>query len=131
MKERMLTVLVPIKDSDAVVVNELPAINSDNINVIYKLGNTYKRIRKNDEGDYEYVDVVDREFPYLGKPLEIFDFTYDATRMGPAPTISAQGVMWFADKNSENKDVTLEDLWNQECHVQHFRHVQPSENQYL
>ena len=56
MKERMLTVLVPIKDSDAVVVNELPAINSDNINVIYKLGNTYKRIRENNEGNYEYVD---------------------------------------------------------------------------
>lgn len=117
MKERMLTVLVPIKDSDAVVVNELPAINSDNINVIYKLGNTYKRIRENNEGNYEYVDVVDREFPYLGRPLEIFDFTYDATRMGPAPTISAQGVMWFADKDAGNNDVTLEDMWSQDCHV--------------
>lgn len=117
MKERMLKVLVPIKDSDAIEVNELPTIDSRNINVIYKLGNTYKRLRKNQSGNYEYVDVIDREFPYLGKPLEIFNFTYDAVRMGPAPTISAQGVMWFADKDRNNKDVTLEDLWSQDCHV--------------
>ena len=36
MKERFLTVLVPIKDSDATTVTNLPAVSPDNINVIYK-----------------------------------------------------------------------------------------------
>lgn len=121
MKERMLTVLVPIKDSDATVVTSLPAVTPDNINVIYKHEGVYKRIWLNPvTNQYEYHEVVDREFPYLGKPLEIFDFTYDATRMGSAPTITAQGVMWYADKDENNNDVTLEDLWlerNNDCHV--------------
>lgn len=117
----MLTVLVPIKDSDATVVTSLPAVTPDNINVIYKHEGVYKRIWLNPvTNQYEYHEVVDREFPYLGKPLEIFDFTYDATRMGHAPTITAQGVMWFADKDENKNDVTLEDLWlarNNDCHV--------------
>lgn len=121
MKERMLTVLVPIKDSDATVVTSLPAVTPDNINVIYKHEGVYKRIWLNPTTKrYEYHEVIDREFPYLGKPLEIFDFTYDATRMGSAPTISAQNVMWYADKDENNNDVTLEDLWlarNNDCHV--------------
>lgn len=121
MKERMLTVLVPIKDSDVTVVTSLPAVTPDNINVIYKHEGVYKRLWLNTAtNQYEYHEVIDREFPYLGKPLEIFDFTYDATRMGKAPTISAQGVMWFADKDENNNDVTLEDLWlahNNDCHV--------------
>lgn len=118
MKERMLTVLVPIKDSDATVVSTLPAIDPDNINVIYKHDGIYKRIWLNPTtNQYEYHEVVDREFPYLGKPLEVFDFTYDATRMGTAPTISAQGIMWYADKDTDGNDVTLEGLWSQECHV--------------
>ena len=119
-KERMLTVLIPITDTDAVIVNELPDVDSRNINVIYKYNGVYKRVQKNAQGVYGFADVVDREFPYLGRPLEIFDFTYDATRMGTAPTISAQGVMWFADKDENGKDVTLEDMWllhNKDCHV--------------
>lgn len=113
MKERMLTVLVPIKDSDVVSVDELPEINSDNVNVIYKHQGVYKRLQKNTFGAYEYVEVTDREFPELGTPLEIFNFTYDATRMGPAPTITANGVMWEADK----KGMSLENKWTNDCHV--------------
>lgn len=120
-KERMLTVLVPIKDTDATVVSELPAVDSDNINVIYKYNGSYYRVWLNPETDrYEYHVVVDREFPYIGQPLEIFNFTYDATRMGTAPVISAQNVMWYADKYANGQDRTLEDLWirhGQECHV--------------
>lgn len=117
-KERMLTVLVPIKDSDATEVLILPAVDPDNINVIYKIDGVYKRIWLNPSTNrYEYHTVVDREFPYVGSPLEIFDFTYDATRMGTAPTISAQGVMWFAEKDSNGDDVILENMWSQECHV--------------
>lgn len=127
MKERMLTVLVPIKDSDATVVTSLPAVTPDNINVIYKHEGVYKRIWLNPAtNQYEYHEVIDREFPYLGKPLEIFDFTYDATRMGTAPTISAQNIMWYADRDANNKEVTLERLWSQECHV-----VFNGENYYL
>lgn len=118
MKERMLTVLVPIKDSDATVVTTLPAITPENINVIYKHEGVYKRLWLNPStNQYEYHEVIDREFPYLGKPLEIFDFTYDATRMGSAPIITAQGVMWYADKDENNNDVTLEGKWEQVCHV--------------
>jgi len=127
MKERVLTVLVPIKDSDATVVTSLPAVTPDNINVIYKHEGVYKRIWLNPAtNQYEYHEVIDREFPYLGKPLEIFDFTYDATRMGTAPTISAQNIMWYADRDANNKEVTLERLWSQECHV-----VFNGENYYL
>ena len=117
----MLTVLVPIKDEDATVVTSLPAIDTKNINVIYKHEGIYKRLWINPStNQYEYHEVVDREFPYLGKPLEIFDFTYDATRMGSDPTISAQNVMWFAEKDENGNDVTLENLWlerNRDCHV--------------
>ena len=113
----MLTVLVPITDADAVVVNELPPVDSENVNVIYKYDGGYKRVQKNAQGVYVYMDVVDREFPQIGKPLEIFDFTYDATRMGAAPMISASKVMWFAEKDNNGNDVTLEDMWTQECHV--------------
>lgn len=113
----MLTVLVPIADADAVVVTELPAVDSANINVIYKYDGGYKRVQKNAQGVYVYMDVVDREFPQLGKPLEIFDFTYDATRMGSAPMISASKVMWYAEKDNNGNDVTLENMWTQECHV--------------
>lgn len=128
MKERFLTVLVPVKDSDvtqtyqtlsALLANVTPSI--DNINNIYAVGAPvfgYMRTWLNPAtNQYEFHQVVDREFPYLGKPLEIFDFTYDATRMGSAPTITAQGVMWYADKDSSGNDVTLEGLWSQECHV--------------
>lgn len=118
MKERFLTVLVPIKDDVATPVETLPDVDPDNINVIYKHNGVYKRVWFNPEtNQYEYHEVIDREFPYLGRPLEIFNFTYDATRMGTAPTISAQGVMWFADKDENGNDVTLEGLWSQECHV--------------
>lgn len=128
MKERFLTVLVPVKDSDvtqtyqtlpALLANVTPSI--DNINNIYAVGAPvfgYMRTWLNPAtNQYEFHQVVDREFPYLGKPLEIFDFTYDATRMGSAPTITAQGIMWYADKDYSGNDVTLEGLWSQECHV--------------
>ena len=118
MKERFLTILVPIKDDVTTPVETLPVASPDNINVIYKHEGVYKRVWFNPgTSQYEYHEVVDREFPYLGRPLEIFDFTYDATRMGTAPTISAQGVMWFADKDENGNDVTLEGLWSQEVHV--------------
>ncbi|MBQ5478224.1 MAG: hypothetical protein IIT64_10545, partial [Bacteroidaceae bacterium] len=122
-KERFLTVMVPIKDSDCesgtYTVGTLPAVNPENINKIYKMSDgTYRRLWYNPSSEkYEYHAVVDREFPHIGQPLEIFDFTYDATRMGSAPTITAQNVMWFADKDANGNIVTLEDLWTQECHV--------------
>lgn len=126
MKERFLTILVPITDTDVTSVfssyngmlNSIrPSI--DRVNEIYKVGNdVYYRIQLNKEtNQYEFVKVIDREFPYLGKPLEIFDFTYDAERMGTAPTISAQGVMWYAEKDDNGFDVTLEGMWSQVCHV--------------
>lgn len=121
MKERMLTILVPIKDSDAVEVATLPAVSPDNINVIYKYNDVYERVWLNpDTGQYEYHEVIDREFPYIGHPLEIFDFTCDKTRMGPAAVISAQGVMWYAEKDNNGEDITLEDKWieyGQQCRV--------------
>lgn len=135
-KERFLTVLVPIKDGDC--VNTTPyaskaalktavPLSMSNTNKIYKVSYTsgsatvveyYRYIPNINNSDYTL--VVDREFPYLGKPLEIFDFTYDATRMGQAPTISAQNVMWFAEKDASGNDVTLEAKWiefGQQCHV--------------
>lgn len=122
-KERFLTVLIPIKDSDceATVYADATALenavppSASNINKIYKLQDgTYMRVWLNPSTTlYEYHAVTDREFPYIGNPLEIFDFTYDATRMGTAPTISAQGVMRYAAAN----DTTLDGLWTQQCHV--------------
>lgn len=122
-KERFLTVLIPIKDSDceATVYADAAALatavppSEENINRIYKLQDgSYMRSWLNaSDGLYEYHTVTDREFPYLGDPLEIFDFTYSATRMGSAPTISAQGVMRYADSDGH----TLDGLWTQECHV--------------
>ena len=120
MKERKLILLVPIKDSDATVVSTLPDVNPANINVIYKHNGVYKRVWLNPATDqYEYHEVVEREFPYLGKPIEICDFSYDATRMGTAPTISAQNVMW-SDNEGNAGDETLESLWLSrwsDCHV--------------
>ena len=126
-KERFLTVLIPIKDSDceAAVYADLSSLssavpaNEANINKIYKTAKEgYARVWLNPStGMYQYHIVTDREFPYLGRPLEIFDFTYDATRMGNAPTISAQGIMWYADKDAYGEDVTLDGLWTQMCHV--------------
>ena len=129
MKARKLILLVPIKDSDATVVSTLPDVNPANINVIYKHDGVYKRVWLNPATDqYEYHEVVDREFPYLGKPIEICDFSYDATRMGTAPTISAQNVMW-SDNEGNAGDETLESLWLSrwsDCHV-----VLNGENFYL
>lgn len=124
-KERILTVLVPIKDSDcdSTVYGDLAALqtavpaSASNVNVIYKVKDgTYYRSYYNG-ASYAYKAVVDREFPFLGEPMEIYDFTYDANRMGNAPTISAQNVMWYATKGTYDEDVTLDDLWVQECHV--------------
>lgn len=121
-KERFLTVMVPIKDEDCEpqvfatlsdLVNSVPP-SLDNINKIYRLADgSYRRVWEPTSGIFTYHRVYDREFPYLGDPLEIFDFTYSATRMGSAPTISAQGVMRYADASGS----TLDGLWTQECHV--------------
>lgn len=121
-KERFLTVMVPIKDEDCEpqvfatlsdLVNSVPP-SLDNINKIYRLADgSYHRVWEPTSGVFTYHRVYDREFPYLGDPLEIFDFTYSATRMGSAPTISAQGVMRYADLDGH----TLDGLWTQECHV--------------
>lgn len=120
-KERVLTILVPIKDGDYTEWNGVSAPTlSDfpNLNTIYKFGNLfYRKVKDEHTGVYSVTNPIDREFPYIGKPLEIFDFTYDAVRMGNAPTVSAQGVMWYADKDEYGKDITLEDLWSQECHI--------------
>lgn len=107
--------MVPIRDEDAIPVTSLPPVSPVNINVIYKHEGVYKRVRYN--GMYEYQKVVDREFPYLGEPLEIADFTYDAVRMGTAPTISANGVMWMADKDENGNYISIAKLWRQECYV--------------
>lgn len=125
-KERFLTILVPISDadaestvyaSDAALVAAVPPLLS-NIDKIYKIEDgTYRRVWKNPStDDVEYHTVTDREFPYLGNPIEIYDFTYDATRMGTAPTVSAT-VKWYAEKDGNGNDITLEGLWTQKCHV--------------
>lgn len=120
-KEKILTLMVPIRDEDCesgvYTQQTLPTPSAANINKIYRMNDgSYRRLWYNPT--LEYHAVTDREFPYLGKPMEIGDFTYDATRMGQAPTISAQGVMWYADYDAV-KDVyiTLEDLWTQEVYV--------------
>ena len=126
-KERILTVLVPIKDSDCeptvyTDLEELTAAvspSASNINKIYKCKDEhyYRSYYNASTSQYAYKAVVDREFPYIGQPMEIYDFTYDANRMGNAPTISAQNVMWYADKDGVGEDVTLDGLWTQSCHV--------------
>lgn len=125
-KERFLTVYVPIRESDceATVYASLAALQSavpasaSNVDKIYAVtGGTYYRSAKGIGDAYSYQAVVDREFPSIGNPIEIYDFTYDATRMGQAPTISAQGVMWYAEKDGNGNDVTLEGYWTMECHV--------------
>ena len=126
-KERFLTVLVPITDADceatvyaslADLVSSVPP-TEDNANKIYKVSDgTYYRSSKDPAtGLYAYNAVTDREFPSIGDPLEIYDFTYDATRMGQAPTISASNVMRYAYKDGEGNDVTLEGYWSSLCHV--------------
>lgn len=126
-KERYLTIMVPIKDSDceATVYANLAALqsavpaSSSNVNKIYKVSDgTYYRSTFNTlTTAFSYVAVTDREFPYLGDPMDLYDFTYDATRMGSAPTISAQAVMRYAEKDGSGQDITLEELWEEDCHV--------------
>lgn len=48
------------------------------------------------------------EFPEIGRPLELFEFTYDAERMGKAPSINATAY-WFDFLDGE---------WSQDCHVE-------------
>ena len=124
-KERILTVLVPIKDSDceSTVYEDLAALtasvspSASNINKIYKCEDGHYYRSYYNGTTYSYDAVIDREFPFIGQPMEIYDFTYDANRMGNVPTISAQNVMWYATKDANGEDVTLDDLWVQECHV--------------
>lgn len=125
-KERFLTVMVPISDSDceATVYQSIAALQSvvpasaSNKDKIYRIADgTYCRSVMGVGSMYSYVTVTEREFPRLGNPLEIYDFTYDSTRMGTAPTISAQGVMRYADKDAGGNDITLDELWSSECFV--------------
>lgn len=104
-KEKKLTVLVPIKGTEDWIVDlhVAPTISNTVENVIYRYGGMFCRRY----GDTIVRNIVDREFPRVGEPLELFSFQYDATRMGTAPTLSAT-VMWFED---------LDSLWSQECHV--------------
>lgn len=117
--------MVPITDDDVTPASQsslgyqsLPALIAaisptiDNINNIYKVnGVGYYRTWLNPAtNQYAYQLVTDREFPELGKPLEIFDFTYDATRMGPAPTITASAKWPYC----------LDEYWIQECFVSFF-----------
>lgn len=125
-KERLLTVMVPIKDSDceATVYASLAALQSAvsasaaNTDKIYKIQDgTYYRSTKSGNS-YSYVAVTDREFPTIGEePLHIYNFTYDATRMGPAPTITANGVMRFADEDIDGDSITLDGFWSNDCFV--------------
>lgn len=71
---------------------------------IYRFGDVYYRRYGN-----EVVQVTDIEFPSIANPMELYDFTYDATRMGEAPTITATK-MWYE---------WIDDLWEQDVHV-HF-----------
>lgn len=131
-KERFLTVMVPITDADVTPAGEsalgFPSLaaleeafppsarTADSVFLVD--GDGYRRARRDaSTGAYSYETVTDREFPRLGAPLEIYDFTYEATRMGTAPTISAQGVMWYAERGEDGAERTLEGLWRQECHV--------------
>ena len=128
MKERSLTILVPIKSTDvtatyqnlASLVNAVPP-SAAVVNNIFSVGAPvfgYVRAWLNPStSQYEYKKVVDREFPEIGKPLEIFDFTYDSVRMEGIPVISAQNVMWYAEKDQQGNDVTLENLWTLDCRV--------------
>ena len=80
-KERFLTVLVPIKDSDceattysdeASLIASVPP-SASNTDKVYKLKDgTYRRSTLDQsQGTYYYRQVTDREFPYLGEPLMI------------------------------------------------------------
>lgn len=129
-KETKLTVMVPITSADCEnpsspnynTLGELEAAipaSEMNVNSIYKVawGIFYRSQKNADDDGYSYQRVYNREFPFLGRPLEIFDFTYDATRMGTASTITAQNVPWYADKDSWGEDITLDDLWSDDCFV--------------
>lgn len=120
-KERMLTVVVPIKDGDYTEWAGMSAptlADFGDTNTIYRFDNLfYRKVKDDTTGLYTVTNPTDREFPHIGKPLEIFDFTYTATRMGSAPTISAQGVMWYADKNDSGVYENLDNLWTKDCHV--------------
>lgn len=113
--KKTLTVLVPIKDSDCSVWDgdSVPAASDfPDGNTIYKFGGVYYRLV-----DGDVAAVVDREFPEIGNPLLIGDYTYSATRMGQAPTISASAIMEYATKDGDGHDITLSGLWKQQCHV--------------
>lgn len=124
-KERFLTIMVPITDGDceATVYASVAALQSSipaseaNKDKIYKIsdGTFARSVLTN--GSYSYMTVESREFPYLGDPMEIRNFTYDATRMGSAPTLTSQSVMRFAEKDSANEDFTIDSLWSRKCHV--------------
>lgn len=126
----MLTILVPIGTGDYTVVTELPSLASADENTIYKFEGYYRRkqsyIDANGVKRWHFAFVIDREFPELGKPFNIVNFIYDATRMGTAPTITADSAAWDADKDSNGDDILLENQWNQECHV-----IFNGENYYL
>lgn len=113
--EKMLTVLVPIHgDEDFIVqAQSMPTVDTSVPNKIYLYeGIYYRRI-----GD-TIVSVTDVEFPEIGRPLELFEFTYSATRMSTAPTITAS-TKWYAEEDEEDHlFYNLDGKWTQECHVE-------------
>lgn len=102
--EKLLTVLLPIKGNESFIrsIDHMPAISEMAENVVYSYNGVYYRRYGN-----IISEVEDVEFPAMGRPMELSEFTYNANRMGTAPTISATA-FWTE---------LLDDSWTQECHV--------------
>ena len=110
----MLTVLVPIHgDEDFIVQMEaMPTLANTVADKIYAYNGVYYR-RYGDT----IVSVIDVEFPKIGHPLELFDYSYEASRMGQAPVISSD-TKWFAEEDEESHlFYNLDGKWTDEVHV--------------
>lgn len=112
--EKMLTVQVPIHGDEDYIVTlySMPTLGNTIENKVYKYNGIYYRRFGN------IIDPVeDVEFPYIGHPLELFDFSYSSTRMGPAATITAS-TKWYAEQNHDDHlFYNLDGKWTIECHV--------------
>lgn len=112
--EKMLTVQVPIHGDEDYIVTlySMPTLGNTIENKVYKYNGIYYRRFGN------IIDPVeDVEFPYIGHPLELFDFSYSSTRMGPAATITAS-TKWYAEQNPDDHlFYNLDGKWTIECHV--------------
>lgn len=115
MKEKMLTVLVPIHGDEDFIrqTTQVPTIDNTVENLVYLYNGVYYR-RFGDT----VVEVTDVEFPRIGHPLELFDFTYSSTRMSTAPTITAS-TKWYAEEDkNDHLFYNLDGKWTKECHVE-------------